>query len=81
MRPNPLTYCLQGETGEIDRLLGDFLKSCIGKNDMAVANAMLAAAAIIVATHCQRTDDDFGEFSKDFIDQFKRALVIAGECL
>ena len=77
---NPLEYCLTGDTAEIvDRLLGDFLLSCIGKNDMSVVSAFLASAAIIIATHCKRTSQDFQELSDMSRHQFDRALKVAGE--
>ena len=80
MTTNPLRFCLTGETEEVvDRLLGEFLFTCMGKNDMAIANGMTSAAAVLVATHCQQTGEDFDELSNMFRNHFSNALFIAGE--
>jgi hypothetical protein len=77
---NPLQHCLTGESAEIvDRILGPFLHDCIGKNDMSVVSGLLASAAIIVATHCQRTGDDFAELAEISRQNFDAALVVVGE--
>jgi hypothetical protein len=81
MMINPLQFCLSDETEEIvDLILGEFLLSCcIGKNDMNVANGLITSAAIIVATHCERTGQDFQELSALFRNHFELGLKIAGE--
>jgi hypothetical protein len=80
MTVESLQYCLNEETQEIiDRLLDEFLLSCMGKNDMSVVSAMLASAAIIIATHCQRTGQDFHELSGMACVQLTTALKIVGE--
>jgi hypothetical protein len=80
MTINSLQYCLSEETQEIiDKLLGEFMLSCLGKNDMSVVSAMLAAAAIMVAAHCQRTGQDFEELSAMAFTQFTDALKIVGD--
>ena len=77
---NPLLHCLTGESAEItDRILGPFLMSCIGKNDMSVVTGLLAAAAVIVATHCERTGQDYEELCTLCQENFRNGLVVAGE--
>jgi hypothetical protein len=77
---NPLRFCLTGDTEEIvDRLLGEFTLSCIGKNDMSLVAGFLASAAIVIAAHCQQTGQDFAKVSEMSRDQFDLALKVAGE--
>jgi hypothetical protein len=77
---NPLQFCVTGETAEIvDRLLDEFVRSCIGKNDMSVVSGFITSAAILIATHCERTGEDFQELSDMCRDQFDLALKISGE--
>jgi hypothetical protein len=80
MRPNPLTFCLTGDTAEIvDRLLGEFLLSCVGKNDMAVAGGLVSAAAMVLAAHCERTSENYDEHVARMRELFDLAAKIAGE--
>ena len=75
-----LRYCMTGETAEItDRLLGDFLLSCLGKNDMAVVNAMISSAIILIAAHCQRTGENFDEVIDQCRGLFDAAVKVVGE--
>jgi len=53
------------------RLLGEFLLSCLGKNDMSVCSGFIAAAAMLAATHC--------ELGGLLLEQFDLALQVAGE--
>lgn len=77
---NPLQHCLSDETGEIvNKLLCEFVKGCMGKNDMSVVNGLMATAAILIAAHCERTGDDFEEMSEMGRKMFAAALVVAGE--
>jgi hypothetical protein len=77
---NPLRHCLTGESAEVvDEILGPFLASRIGKNDMAVVTGLLASAAILIATHCQRTGEDYGELSMMCQEHFQNGLTVAGE--
>ena len=77
---NPLRFCISGEAKEItDRLLDEFLLTCIGKNDMAVVNAFLASAAVMIAAHCEHTDHEFRDLAKESIRNFALALQVAGE--
>src|SRR5262245_58432769 len=77
---NPLRHCMTQETAEIvDRLLGDFLLSCVGKNDLAVVNAMLSSAAIMLVAHCQRSGQDYRELVNEARNIFDLATKIAGD--
>jgi hypothetical protein len=59
---NPLRLTLAGDTADlVDQLLDGFVLDCMGKNDMVVINALLASAALLIVTHCQRTGQDFNE--------------------
>lgn len=72
-------FCLTGETREIvDRILGEFLLSCMGKNDMAVANGLITSAAMLIAAHCERTGQDYEELSALISYHFQQILEIAG---
>jgi hypothetical protein len=75
-----LRFMLGPETVEIvDRLLGDFMVDCIGKNDMAVVNAMLASAAMLIVAHCERTGQDFDEVVALCRNSFDLALTVAND--
>jgi hypothetical protein len=75
-----LRILLNPETSElVDRLLGDFLFSCIGKNDMAVVSAFLASAAMLITTHCDRTGRDFGEVASECKSMFELALQVSND--
>lgn len=78
---NSLYYCMDDATREVvDLLLNDFIKTMVGKNDMAVVTGLSAAAAIIIAVHCQRNpEDDFQELSEMAVVQFKLALEVSGQ--
>ncbi|PWT75886.1 MAG: hypothetical protein C5B60_04760 [Chloroflexi bacterium] len=73
-------FCLSDETREIvDRLLGEFLLTCMGKNDLAVANGFITSAAMLVAAHCQRTGQDYDKLSALMAYHFQQILEIAGQ--
>lgn len=75
-----LRILLNQETADlIDRLLGEFLLECIGKNDMVVVNALLATAAMIIGTHCKRTRQNFDEVATLSRDTFKLALEVSND--
>jgi len=76
---NPLRFCVTGETEEVvDLLIGEFIpQHCMGKNDMAVTNGLLACAAILVATHCHRTGHDFDEIAGTSEHLYQMSLRIA----
>jgi hypothetical protein len=75
-----LRFLLNDETSEIvDRLLGEFLRECIGKNDMSVVNALLAVAAIMITTHCERTGQNFDEIAAASQKLFKLSLEISSD--
>jgi hypothetical protein len=75
-----LRILLNPETRElVDRLLGDFLFSCLGKNDMAVVNALIATAAMLITAHCDRTGQDFGKVASECTTMFELALQITNE--
>jgi|SRR5215471_16196749 len=77
---NPLRHCVSPETSEIvDQIMGPFLESNLGKNDMAITGGLLASAAIMLATHCQITGDDFEEMAIHLRTMFDLALSVAGE--
>jgi len=77
---NPLQLCLNEESTEVvDHILGPYLLSCIGKNDMNIVVGLLASAAIIVATHCQTTGENFEEFAAMCRENFASALAIAND--
>lgn len=75
-----LRILLNQETaGIIDRLLDEFLLSCIGKNDMAVVNALLASAAMLIKAHCERTGDNFGEVASECKNIFELSLQVCDD--
>lgn len=79
---NPLEYCLTGETAEIvDKLMGEFLFSCMGKNDMSIMSGFLASAALLIATHCERTGEDFDQLAGMAREQFALALKVSSETI
>lgn len=68
------------ETREIvDRLLGEFLWSYMGKNDMAVVTALLSSAALIIASHSQVTGQDYQELVRMGRSVFDSAAAILEE--
>jgi hypothetical protein len=60
----------------VDRLLGDFLLTCIGKNDLVVASGMLIAGVIMIKAHCRRTGHDYDEISRDAREIFDCAVEL-----
>jgi hypothetical protein len=73
-------YLVSEDTREImDRLLGEFMLTCIGKNDMSLVSALMTSATIIVAAHCQRTGDDYWQTIAMARDIFEASATIAGE--
>jgi len=77
---NPLRHCVSDDTAEVmDRILGPFLESCIGKNDLSIANGLVVSAAIIIVTHCQRTNDNIEEIAKLFHESFDLTLKALSE--
>jgi len=77
---NPLRYCLTGESAEIvDRILGPFLQECDGKNDLAVVNGLLASAAILIVTHCERTGESVQELANLNRQIFDLAVTVAND--
>jgi hypothetical protein len=78
---NPLQHCLTNEdtVGVVDEILGPFLLKRIGQNDMAIVTGLMASAAILIVTHCQRTGEDLSEFSGMMRDHFDLALKVASD--
>jgi len=77
---NPLMHVVGPETAEvIGQILGPFLRSNIGKNDMAVVNGLLASAAILLATHCAKTGEDYRELVYRARELYDLGAEIAGE--
>ena len=75
-----LRCLLNDETSElVDRLLGEFLLGCIGKNDMAVVNALLASAAMVITAHCKRTGQSFDEVAAESENIFKLSLEVSSD--
>ena len=81
MAKNPLRYCLQRDTVKVvDKLLDDFIPNeCMGKNDLAVVNALFACSALIIVAHCQRTGGDPEELATECCKLFDMAVKIAAD--
>jgi len=66
------------DTAEIvDILVDEFIPEyCMGKNDLAVANAMVFTALMIVKTHCQASGQDYDELIDLFRKTFESAIEV-----
>ncbi len=75
--PTDPRWLVGPDTSEIvDRLLGDFLLSCLGKNDMSVANGMIISAVMLIKAHCERTGQDYDETVQLFRSSFETLVEI-----
>ena len=46
----------------VDELINDYIPNhCMGLNDLGVVSGMITAAVTLIATHCQRTGQDYDE--------------------
>jgi len=77
MLNNPLRHILIEDSAEVvDFICGPFLLERIGKNDMAVINGLIAAIAILVKVHCDKTGQDLHETVQLFHDSLDAAVDI-----
>jgi hypothetical protein len=63
----------------VDRLINEFLPSCVGRNDMAMANALIIVALMVVEAHCRQTGDDYGKLIGVLRNSFTAASRIVGD--
>jgi hypothetical protein len=80
IRHSSIRHCLNDETGGmVDRLINEFLPSCVGRNDMAMANALIIVALMVAEAHCRQAGDDYGKLIGILQSSFMTASRIVGD--